>query len=267
MANRRTFGGWMTAAAALAVAGCGFPHDRYGGDPLLGSFNRPIAPTPAIWTGGDPGFSPAYDGGAHIGLPSPDVPANASPGLQRMFIVPTFQGGLGLDNVFRGGSSAGGTSGGIERVSAKEKEARPTGRKSAPASVGARLSPGLDVAAHDTFTAGHVAPHAGTVTARPHDGHHLLTSGAAIVPSGPPAAPPSTLAAMKDPRAVASVEEAQTILQACGAKAQVMEQQPTGEWRFVCTMGFGEQLRRYEAKSPEQLDAVRAVMLQVKKEQ
>ncbi len=71
---------------------------------------------------------------------------------------------------------------------------------------------------------------------------------------------------MKDPRTVNSVEEAQTILQGCGAKSLVMEAQPTGEWRFLCTVSDGADFRRYEAHDRDQLEAVRSVMWQIKNE-
>ena len=60
------------------------------------------------------------------------------------------------------------------------------------------------------------------------------------------------------------MDEAQAILQTCGAKSMAMEPQPTGEWRFICTMSDGADLRRYEAKGAEPIEAVRAVLWQVK---
>src|SRR5580658_1365625 len=99
---------WTMSALLLTTVGCAFPDGRYGGDPMCGNFNRPIAPTPPVWGGGDPGHSPAYDGGAHLGQPSPDVLAN--PTLTKSdkgFIVPTYSGTLGIGGFFRfGGSSA-----------------------------------------------------------------------------------------------------------------------------------------------------------------
>jgi hypothetical protein len=254
----------MSAALTLA-AGCGFPHDRYASDPLLGSFNRPIAPTPPIWTGGDPGFSPAHDAGAHIGLPSPDVPARSNPGLERMFIVPTYQGTLGMGRLFNGGTKASTDSGGIQRVTSPTTPSAPIApqRRAGAALFSAQELPDAPA----TYLPSSADPHASTVTARQIDLHTLVTSGSSIVPSGPMAVPVSPIAAIKDPREIATVQEGQSILQTCGAKQQVMEQQPTGEWRFICTIGSGDELRRYEAKSGDQLEAVRAVMIQLKKEQ
>ena len=99
------------------------------------------------------------------------------------------------------------------------------------------------------------------------DTNTILTSGAAIEPAIiMPPKPISMTASMKDPRTVASVEEGQSILQVCGAKSMVMESQPTGEWRFICTVNDGGETRRYEARAGEQIEAVRAVMWQVKNE-
>ena len=89
---------------------------------------------------------------------------------------------------------------------------------------------------------------------------------AAIEPAVTVPKPLTPLAGMKDPRSVISVEEGQAILQTCGARSMTMESQPTGEWRFICTMNEGGDNRRYEAQSGEQIDAVRAVMWQVKNE-
>ena len=66
-------------ALLLGAAGCAFPDGPGGGDPLLGSFNRPIARTPPPERGGLGPDSPAYDGGARIGVPAPDAPAPFTP--------------------------------------------------------------------------------------------------------------------------------------------------------------------------------------------
>ena len=72
---------------------------------------------------------------------------------------------------------------------------------------------------------------------------------------------------MKDPRTVFSVDEGQSILQVCGAKSMMMEPQPTGEWRFSCVINDGSALNRFEAKGSEPIEAVRAVLWQVKNSQ
>jgi hypothetical protein len=71
---------WATAgvgALLLGAAGCAFPNGSTGGDPLLGSFNRPIAPTPPPERGGLGFGSPAYDAGARIGVAPPEYPVAA----------------------------------------------------------------------------------------------------------------------------------------------------------------------------------------------
>ncbi len=251
---------WMVRGAVATVLfnaiGCGFPHGRYGGDAMLGQFNRPIAATPPIWTGGnDPGVSPAWDGGARMGLPSPDVPAKSNPVLEKSFLLPTFSGSLGLNNMFRGGDSdrAGMAPG-----------ANPL-KRPMPTSVGATLLPGTPVAVHQVAPV--VAPvTVASVKPRLLDQHTLLTSGSSLEPTMPDTGRISQAVYVKDPRSVASVEEGQSILQTCGARSMSMEPQPTGEWRFICTVGDGPEARRYEAKSDVQIEALRAVMWQVKNE-
>ena len=61
-------------ALLLSTVGCAFPHGSTQGDPLLGNFHRPIVATPSPERGGLGFESPAYDGGARIGLGSPDIP-------------------------------------------------------------------------------------------------------------------------------------------------------------------------------------------------
>lgn len=278
MANQHSRTGWrkrtglcLSSALLLASLGCGMQHGKYQGDPMLGNFNRPIAPTPPIWTGGDPGFTPAYDGGAHIGLPSPDVPARSNSLLERMFIVPTYSGSLGIGGAF-GGAGAGGA--GNERV-VPSGPPQPTGgppqssnrRKNSSGFIGARLLPGGDEAAKQTVASAPVPTNNQSVTPRSLGASNLLTSGSALEPISLPVKPISPIELMKDPKTIASVEEGQTVLTTCGAKSQRLEQEPTGEWRFICTLGQGEELRRYEAKSTAQIEAVRAVLIQIKKEQ
>jgi hypothetical protein len=266
--GRTRLGSWAMASVLLTTVGCGFPHDRYASDAMLGQFNRPIAPTPPIWTGGDPGVSPAYDGGARIGLPSPDVPAQSNPILDRMFIMPTFGGSLGVSNLYRGNSGAtstagaSGVSGGSQRVNNADTTPNYSRQVS---STGAQFMSTAPAIERNTFVPGMIAS-ANSVKPRTIDTNTILTSGAAIEPSVTIPKPLTPLAGMKDPRSVISVEEGQMILQTCGARSMTMESQPTGEWRFICTINEGGDNRRYEAQSGDQIEAVRAVMWQVKNE-
>jgi hypothetical protein len=270
--GRKRIGRWTLATLLLTGFGCGFPHDRYGSDPLLGNFNRPIAPTPPIYTGGDPGLSPAYDGGARVGLPSPDVPARSNAILDRMFVVPTYSGNLGLGNAIYG-TPSGPTPGSGGFPQSKAPSTSPGGTNSPlspnltrPYSTGAQLmstpSPTME---GNKFLPGIVAT-PNSVTPRELDSNTMLTSGAMIAPTVLIPKPMSMRSSMRDPRTVATVEEGQSILQVCGAKSMVMESQPTGEWRFVCTVSDGGQAKNYEARSTDQIEAVRAVMWQLKNE-
>jgi hypothetical protein len=77
MANRlerlRRAAAGGVGALFLGAAGCACPDGMTGGDPLL-HFNRPIAPTPPPVRGGLGPDSPAYDGGARIGIAYPEAP-------------------------------------------------------------------------------------------------------------------------------------------------------------------------------------------------
>jgi hypothetical protein len=68
---------YAAGALLLGTAGCAFPNGATGGDPLLGSFNRPIVPTPPPERGGLGPDSPAYDAGARIGIAPPEIPVPA----------------------------------------------------------------------------------------------------------------------------------------------------------------------------------------------
>jgi hypothetical protein len=108
-------------------------------------------------------------------------------------------------------------------------------------------------------------PAAGSIVPRPLDQHTLMTSGSAI--DLPPAGSRVRQAVyIKDPRTVMSVEEGQQILQTIGGRSMSMEPQPTGDWRFSCVVGEGPDQKRFEAKNTDQVEALRAVLWQVKNE-
>jgi hypothetical protein len=291
MANQHTnVGRWAATTFLLATVGCAFPHGQYGGDPMCGTFNRPIAPTPPVWGGGDPGHSPAYDAGVHLGIPpdgAPSLGSSSSPtpvstamNKEKIFIVPTFSGGIGL---FRGGSSgsrgnigggggggggggAGTSSGnapavGAEMGSSHDSASTAKVQKTKAVAGGARL-PSDSTSADTALVATNDAKtNANSVSFRTNGA--MLTSGANIEPYAPKKKPYKPLDLTKDPSSIASVEEGQALLRTCGAKFQRLEQLPTGEWSFLCSMGPDENNRRYEAKNTDQLDAIRAVMFQI----
>jgi hypothetical protein len=264
----RRIGLCLVAGLFCASVGCGWTHGRYQSDPMLGSFNRPIAATPPIFTGTDPGVSPAYDAGARIGLPSPDVAAPPKQTDDAGLIVPTYQGNIGMGNLFRGGAKNGGASGRFTTpVPTNGSGGVLFGR---PISAnGARL-PTVDGESDKTamFTPGIVSPLPGNVAAAtpPRGVHAALISGSSIEPNLPKPKVDPAQQALQNPQQVSTIEQAQSALSTCGARTQALEQTPTGEWRFVCTMGDGNDCRRYEAKHSEPIEAVRAVLFQVSSE-
>jgi hypothetical protein len=232
MANRlghlRQTGLCAASVLLLGAAGCAFPNGTTGGDPLLGNFNRPIVPTPPPERGGLGPDSPAYDAGARIGVTPPDVPV---PGEN----TPGF---MTLPNLtFPNLQSKGG---------APAESADPMTTRKAPTAPGARLP-------------------------LPGDGSKPLplptgvgsTSGPAFV--APPPLPPMRTASHEesvDPGTIRSVEDGHAALEAMGAKGQRLEQTSAGDWRFSCVRGS----RLFEARESERLDAVRAVVEQVRKD-
>jgi hypothetical protein len=259
----------VAAGLLLASVGCGWTHGRYQSDPMLGSFNRPIAATPPIFTGGDPGVSPAYDAGARIGLGNPDIPAPKQ-NEDSSFIMPTYQGSIGMGSLFRGSSSSNvNKSGGM---SGRFTTPVPTSggslfnRSGPQASTGARL-PSVETESERSaiYVPGMVSPLPSSVmaSAPQRSMHTAMLTGSSIEPAIPQPRLDPVQQAMKNPQEITTIEEAHSVLTTCGAKTQALEQAPTGEWRFVCTMGDGNDYRRYEAKHKEPIEAVRAVLIQV----
>ncbi|HKB05707.1 MAG TPA: hypothetical protein VKD90_26035 [Gemmataceae bacterium] len=68
--------------------------------------------------------------------------------------------------------------------------------------------------------------------------------------------------ATADPDLIRTVEEGHTALAAMGSKGQRLEQTESGDWRFSCVRGS----RLFEARHAERLEALRAVMEQVRQE-
>ena len=238
----------VASAIVLGASGCALPNGTTGGDPLLGSFNRPIVPTPPPERGGLGLDSPAYDAGARIGVASPDVPAPVenSPGgmsLPQLTSPSLFSGtrmpfGGGADEPFMAG--------------------RPMG------SAGARLPmmndwPGSRLPMVPSF--GRTS--ADAVEGRPKDAVYTLTNGSTYQPTE--SATPIKLVsheAIKDPARVQSMEEGQALLQAAGARGLKTEQLGGGDWAFGCTVGS----KVFEAHGRDPLDAMKQVLIQVQKE-
>lgn len=267
----RRIGICMAAGLLLASVGCGWTHGRYQSDPMLGSFNRPIAATPPIFTGGDPGVSPAYDAGARLGLPTPDALAPLKQNDEHGLILPTYQGGMGMGTLFRGVSGGSNKSGGAAgRFTTPVPTINGGMLFNRSASIGGARLPAIESESAGTamYVPGMVSPLPGNMAAAaPHrDIHSAMINGSSIEPVMAKPKVDPTQQALKNPQDVTTIEDAHAVLTTCGAKTQALEQSPTGEWRFICTMGEGNDCRRYEAKHREPIEAVRAVMMQVSSE-
>jgi hypothetical protein len=269
LGNRILF--WLCASGLLGVtAGCGYPHGSFQGDPMLGSFNRPIAATPPVFAGGDPGMGPGSDGGARLGMPSPDVPdSTGANGANRgTWLVPTYSFSGGLLNLRSGGSGVGG---GLV-PSEKPTMMASTGGGSARASAnsGAKLL-ATDDSRKPMLASTNIAPTTdGTsVVFRSPEPNTMMMAGSAFVPPGPAKDRPviGIYDRSRDPARISTVEEGQVILANYGIRWQRLEQAENGEWLFSCSKGAnpnGTADRRYESRNVDQVSAVRNVIEQVK---
>ncbi len=251
MANRLASIGRRTTLAATALilgsaVGCAFPNGSRQGDPLLGNFHRPIVPTPPPERGGMGPDSPAYDAGARIGAPGPDVPGAVENSGGLLSLPP-----LTTPNLLSGAKMPFSTP---ENANV---------RRPSPATGGARLQ-----ATDATWTvpsrpAFALAADSTTVAPRAKDPTSSITSAAAFVPTGAP----ETIKLVKyellrEPSRIQTVEEGQSLLATLGAKGMKSEQLISGEWAFACTIG----LRPYEARGADQLDALRRAVEQVQRD-
>jgi hypothetical protein len=220
----------------LGTVGCAFPHGATGGDPVLGNFNRPLVPTPPPERGGLGLDSPAYDGGARIGVTAPDIPTpvDNSGGLQTL---PSITGGTlftGIRTPF-----------GSPDDSALTRRIIGAGgaRLQSPSDAGMRLPPVPSYARSSS-----------DLIAQPRDSQPSITSAAAFTPVEP--ASPIRVASHVgpiDPSKLTTLEDAQAHLQTLGARSQRTEQLSNGEWLFVCTVDS----RVFEARGRDQLEAMK----------
>jgi hypothetical protein len=218
-------------ALVLAAAGCAFPNGSMGGDPLLGNFNRPIVPTPPPERGGLGPDTPAYDGGARIGVGAPDVGAaiqNTSGRMQLPAPAPNPISGARLPS-----------SGPDEVLHADRRT--PAGAQLPVPSGSAVRNASFESPEPQTMP-----EVAGGVTG--------------------PSLPPLRLAShvMRDTSRPQTTDEVRARLKAAGALAMRSEQAADGEWVFDCTLN-GE---AYQGRGPNALEAMRLVleMLQKHKE-
>ena len=225
------------------AAGCAFPNGSMQGDPMLGSFNRPIMRTPAPERGGLGMDTPAYDGGARIGATPPDIPG-AVENSSGFMSLPN----LTVPNLFsQAGQYGGGDDVRVRRV--------PTGAALPP--VGADTP---RFAALPKLPTPGQGPDAVIARQRTQIG---FTSGASIEPG----LPSSDIKQVRyDVAAEAvrihSVEEGQNALATMGTRGQRMEQAEGGEWVFSCSFG----VKFYEGRSRDRTEAVRSVMEQIQRD-
>lgn len=234
----------LVAAGALILgsAGCALPNGATGGDPILGSFNRPIVPTPPPERGGLGLDSPAYDAGARIGVASPDIPTaveNAPAGLSLPQLTsPPLTSGARMP--FGGGAD------------------EPFPSRNLPA-VGARLPSPHNGVAPRVPVFGRTSPDA--LAVRPRE--YAVPGGLAFTAAEPPSPiRPVKFETLKDPAKVMTMEDGQSLLQAAGARNQKVEQLDSGEWMFACTVGP----KAYEACGKEPLEAMKVVLEQIQKD-
>lgn len=267
IAKRRSLGIAVFGALLLSSLGCGRPHGVYQADPAMGNFNRPITWTPPVFAGGDPGMSPAYDTGARLGMASPDVPdmSMGNGGARAIWLAPTYGAGSGGGLLGMFSNSAEKNGGGAAIV--------PTGGGGSRVlpNLGARLQGTQESKPLIAPTNNNSMPNASSVTFREKDPTSMFTSGSAIVPPG--AAKQTQVVTLyqqpNEPSKVKTVEEGQVMLASYGIKWQRLEQIENGQWMFTASKGTnptGTADRRYESRHQDQVEAVRAVLEQVRTE-
>lgn len=223
--------------------GCAFPHGSTQGDPLLGNFHRPIVRTPPPERGGIGLDTPAYDGGARIGVGVPEIPT-AVENSNGFMTLPN----LTFPNLF----SAGNPYHSPDDVYTRNK---PAGASLPTTVEGTRLNTLTKLPAMPMGNDG--------VVARPRGQVSSITSGASIEPSLP--SNDVKLVKYETPAEtvrIFTVEEGQNLLTSMGARSQRLEQSENGDWVFSCANG----VKYYEGRSRDRLDAVRNVVEQIKRD-
>lgn len=244
--NLRRRAALAAATLLLGTVGCAFPHGSTAGDPILGSFNRPIVPTPPPERGGLGLDSPAYDAGARIGMAPPEVaaPVDNSPGFMTL---PNLNGG----NIFSNARTPFGS----------PNDSSFTRR---PSSIsGARLPSTSDSGMRLPGISYQVQSRSDGVMPRPRDPVSSFTSGSSFIPAEP--ATPVQLAnfeAPRDPSQIETIEDAQAHMQSLGARSQRTEQLSTGEWFYTCAVNQ----KVYESRGSDQFEAMRKAAMQIKRD-
>lgn len=241
----------------LASVGCALPNGRSQGDPALGNFNRPIAPTPGVISNTPIYGTPAADGGAAAGLhPTDGTPlTNALHGSSLM--VPTY-GGSSQFTPHYSLTDAFIPSG----LVASAKAAQPNS--------GARLLGNQNEPTYGAPTPLTTIPAPDAIMVRGTDPTTRLTSGASAVAAMPtPTVKPTNVLAIKQTPHISSIEEGQIVLTSYGAKAQRLDHLENGVWICSCALPAdeaGSVHKRLEARNYDQLEAVRALVDQVRLE-
>jgi hypothetical protein len=273
---------WKHLSAGVVLfgsLGCGtgknFTHD---GDPLLGSFNRPITPTPPptgsnignVWQGG-PGMNQA----PIIGTGSPPILSGAIGPLPpetggANTTAPNYLPGPQSTNA----SMAGGNRGALATV---RKIFNPN-NVDLPPSVSQRVGPSIPLnnrfeepkqPSPEPNWANPQDPK-GTVLREPNSSSPV--SGSAIVPEI--IALPNQESIPSGSRIIAStqintIEEGQQILGSLGVKWSRLEQIENGHWQYTCALSGSpnsSQVKQYSAHHPDQIQAMRAVVEQVQRD-
>jgi hypothetical protein len=248
MANRLQHLRRISLAAAgalvLGVSGCAFPNGVTGGDPILGNFNRPIAPTPPPERGGLGLDSPAYDAGARIGVKAPDIPAP----------VENTSGGMSLPQLASPSPISG------ARLPAAGGADEPYVAQCPTGPAGARLPMPRDVPNPRPPALRQTSPDA--VTGRFRESENSVPGGLTFVLPEPAPVQPAGHETLNGPAKVKAIEDAQAPFQVVGASGQKVEQLAGGEWVFECTVG----IKTYEACGSSPLEAMRFVQEQIQRD-
>jgi hypothetical protein len=231
-------------ALVLGTTGCALPNGVTGGDPILGNFNRPIAPTPSPERGGLGLDSPAYDAGARIGVKAPDIPTP----------VENTSGGMSLPQPTSPSPLSGAQLPAAGSADEPYVAQRPTG----PA--GARLPMPQDAPNSRRPAFGQTGPDA--MTGRLHGSEYSVPGGLAVVLPEPAPVRSAGYETLKGPAKVKTLEDAQILFQAAGDSGQKVEQLTGGEWVFECRVG----IKTYVARGCSPLEAMKFVLEQIQKD-
>ena len=262
LTGRRLMLGLATLTSAL---GCGTVHSSAGGDPILGSFERPLQPTPPPTGPGiggaldSPGVYPAPGVGADVlnpnefpratlqYAPAPNdngywIPPSAMTNDQSR---PFIQGRNSMPNQFQGlPGGAHLVPGGVAPPSSTPGTGAPSGGF-APSGVGSPSGGGSPAPSGGGGGGG-----SGALAPAP-----VMLPASAVAPRANPVQP-----ARFDATAVQSVDQARNVLIREGFAMQRLEQVGNGDWKFMISKPTATGPKKYEAVHANQLEAVKVVV-------